>query len=74
MSCTRPLFRIARPQVLDWTTDLFGALFGVTFRLILLSWPRDRGVLFALLGLSVIFASASAYRRVSLMRSHRDIR
>jgi VanZ family protein len=49
------------PQVLDWTTDLFGALFGVTFRLILLSWPRDRGVLFALLGLSVIFASASAY-------------
>lgn len=48
------------PSMLDWTTDLFGALFGVLLRLRLLAARAEFGTLYWLLGLSVFFAANSA--------------
>ena len=48
------------PSFLDGCTNLFGALFGVVARLLLSARPKERPILWLLLGLSVLFASATA--------------
>ncbi|PIE22136.1 MAG: hypothetical protein CSA62_13725 [Planctomycetota bacterium] len=48
------------PSFLDWCTDIFGALFGVLARLWLSARREERPLLWLLLGLSVLFASATA--------------